>query len=131
MNTVYGYVNGAPVYSADEYVYAKRGFGAITSDDELVEYAKKVTYSWSNSGHRSSFATYHLSDYALAEPRQSLTKSEFDRLVELQKGLRDKRAQEEAAKSWKMIHTAYYADNSIEQVYEDVNGNRKTVTINI
>ena len=40
---VYGFVNGEPVYSAEEFVYKCRGFGEIESDEDLIEYARKRT----------------------------------------------------------------------------------------
>lgn len=39
--TAYGYVNGQAVYSAEEFRYKARGFGAITNDEELLAYAQK------------------------------------------------------------------------------------------
>ena len=81
---VYGYVNGKKVYSRDEFVFARRGFEEITSDKELIEYAKKVTYDWSYSGRHQSFVGFYLSDYCQSEPYASLTKKEFERLKALQ-----------------------------------------------
>ena len=82
--TIYGYVNGKAVYSHDEYIFEKRGSGEITNDSELIEYSRKVTNNWHNAGHCRTFATYHLSNYALDEPKASLTKKEYNRLKELQ-----------------------------------------------
>lgn len=84
-DNVYGYVNGKPVYSRDEFIYTKRGFEEIESDTELINYAKKVTYDWSDAGHKRSFTSFYISDYALSEPYVSLTIREFKRLKELQK----------------------------------------------
>ena len=64
---VYGYVNGNPVYSHEEFVCTKRGFGPIETDAELMAYAEKVTHGWSNAGWKQTFVGYYLSDYALAE----------------------------------------------------------------
>lgn len=69
----------------EEFIYKKRGFREITSDEELIKYAKKVTYGWSDAGHRHKFIDFYLSNYALSEPYASLTRKEFNRLKELQK----------------------------------------------
>ena len=39
---VYGYVNGKAVYSRDEFIFASRGFGEMTTDAEILKYAEKV-----------------------------------------------------------------------------------------
>ena len=85
MSSVYGYVNSHAVESRDEFVYESRGFKEITSDDELIKFAEKVTGHWYNAGHRHTFISYYLSDYALDEPKKSLTDKEYKRLIELQK----------------------------------------------
>lgn len=126
---VYGYVNGKPTYSRDEFVFAKRGFGAIESDAELLAYAEKVTHGWYHAGHKRTFIDYHLGDYALDEPRASLTNAEYARLKELQAKARADRDAAEKAKEWKKIGTYGYADNSVEEVWEDKDGNRKTVMV--
>ena len=38
---VYDYVNGKAVYSRDEFIFKVRGFEEITSDFELLKFAKK------------------------------------------------------------------------------------------
>ena len=93
---VFGYVNGQPVYSVEEFRYKKRGFEEITSDAELMKYAEKVTCGWSNAGHKHKFVNFYLSDYALSEPYASLTKKEFERLKELQKIAKDEYEAEQA-----------------------------------
>ena len=84
MSNVYGWVNGEAVYTAEEFRYKARGFGAITNDDDLMAYAEKVTYGWSDAGHKRTFTSFYISDYALSQPYASLTRAEFDRLKELQ-----------------------------------------------
>ena len=101
----YGYVNGKAVYSADEFVFTKRGFGAIEDDEELIAFAESASSGWQSAGHKHSFIGFYLSDYALAEPRRSLTDSEFKRLVELQKVERAKAAAIEEARQWKKVDT--------------------------
>lgn len=93
---VYGYVNGKAVYSRDEFIFTSRGFEEITNDAELLKYAEKVTYGWSDSGHKQTFAGFYLSDYALSEPYRSLTHKEFARLKELQKQAREEVEREQA-----------------------------------
>lgn len=123
----FGFVNGKPVFSRDEFVFEHRGFGPITDDNTLLAYAAKVTGDWSQAGWKRSFTAFHLSDYALSEPRRSLTDDEFTRLVELQSIAKKKEDDAENERCWRLIGTYGYADNSIEEVYEDRNGIRKTV----
>lgn len=115
--SVYGYVNGKPVYSHDEFIFTCRGFGAIESDEELVKYAEKVTSHWSYSGWGHSFTDFYLSDYCLDEPMRSLTTKEYDRLKELQKEARRKEKEAYDALDWKYVETIYWADNSIEEIW--------------
>lgn len=126
---VYGYVNGKAVYSRDEFIFEKRHFGAIESDEELIAYAEKVTYGWSHAGWKRSFIDYYLGDYALGEPCASLTKAEYARLKELQAEARAARKAAEEAREWKLVDKVYWADNSVEEIYEDKNGERKTVMV--
>ena len=83
---VFGYVDGQPTYSRDEFIYKKRRRGPITDDAELVAFAEKVTSGWYNAGWRRTFTTYYLGDYALDEPLNSMTLKEYNRLKELQRG---------------------------------------------
>ena len=129
MSDVYGYVNGNPVYSRDEFVFTCRKFGAITSDDELLKFAEKVTSNWYDAGWHHTFTGFYLSDYALSEPCKSLTKTEFVRLKELQEIARKKEKEADEAREWKYVETIYWADNSEEEVWEDKNGVRKNVMV--
>ncbi|MEI3579668.1 MAG: hypothetical protein V8Q30_06695 [Acutalibacteraceae bacterium] len=65
---VYGYVNGKPTYSRDEFIFTVRSFGPIENDADLLAFAEKVTSRWYNAGWHQTFTTYYLSDYALSEP---------------------------------------------------------------
>ena len=47
---VYGYVNGKPTYSRDEFIFTVRGFGPIENDADLLAFAEKVTSRWYNAG---------------------------------------------------------------------------------
>lgn len=125
----YGYVNGKPVYSRDEFVFAVRGFGAIESDEELMTFAEEVSYHWQSSGHTHSFTGFYLSDYALSEPYQSLTIKEFERLKELQREAKKAEDEEDKARDWQLKGTYHYADNSTEEIWIDKNGIKKTVMI--
>ena len=116
MNSIYGYVNGQPVFSRDEFVFKSRRFG-------------KVTGHWSQAGWCRTFTGYYLTDYALDEPFRSLTKAEFARLKELQAAAIAEEERIETEKEWQLINTLYYADNSIEKVYENKYGERKTVMV--
>ena len=127
MKSVYGYVNGNPVFSRDEYVYTCRGFGAIESDEELLEFAQKASHNWYNAGWHRTFTTYYLGDYALDEPKQSLTAVEYKRLKELQKAALEAEKAADEARCWKLVDTMYFADNSVEQIWEDRDGVRKRV----
>ena len=124
---VYGYVNGKAYYTAEEFKYAARGRGAIDSDDELIEFARSVTCGWHHAGWNRTFESFYLSDYALSEPYRSLTEVEFQRLKELQAEARKKLEVQDATREWRKIDTVYWADNSIEETWEDKDGNRKTV----
>lgn len=125
-NDIYGYVNGKPVFSRDEFIFTKRGFGTIKNDNELLAYAKKVTHNWLNAGWHHSFLTFFLSDYALNEPYASLTKSEFVRLKELQAEAKAQKKRLEEEQEWRYIETVGYADNSVEEVWENKYGQRET-----
>ena len=129
MNNVYGYVNGKEVYSRDEFIFKTRRFEAIESDDELLAFAEKVTSNWSYAGHHHSFTGYYLSDYALSEPYCSLTHKEFNRLKELQVIAREEAKRKEDAEEWRYLHTNYWADNSVEEVWENKYGKQKTVLV--
>lgn len=129
MENVYGYVNGNPTYSRDEFVFARRHFGPIESDEELIAFAEKVTYGWSYAGRKQKFTSFYLSDYALSEPYRSLTLAEFARLKELQAEAEAEAKRAEEARQWKFVERLYWADNSVEEIYEDKDGNRKTVMV--
>lgn len=127
--SIYGYVNGKAVFSRDEFVFECRHSGAIESDEELIAFAEKVTSGWSQYGHKQTFIGFYLSDYALEEPYRSLTNVEFKRLKELQAEARAAAKAADEARKWKFVERNFYADNSIEDTYEDKNGIRKTVLV--
>lgn len=124
---VFGYVDGQPTYSRDEFIYKKRRRGPITDDAELVAFAEKVTSGWYNTGWHQTFTTYYLGDYALSEPLDSMTIKEYNRLKDLQKEARQEAEAAEAARCWQHVETLHWADNSVEEVYKDKDGNIKHV----
>lgn len=99
---VYGWVNGEPVFNRDEFVFKARHRGAIEDDAELLAFAEKVTGHWYSSGWCRTFERFYLSDYALSEPRASLTLKEFNRLKELQQQARDAAKAADDAREWKL-----------------------------
>lgn len=52
---VYGYVNGKPVFSRDEFIYESRRRGPIEDDAELIAFAEKATSGWHSAGWSHSF----------------------------------------------------------------------------
>ena len=124
---VYGYVNGKPTYSRDEFIFTVRGFGPIENDADLLAFAEKVTSRWHNAGWSHSFISFYLSDYALSEPFASLTLSEFGRLKELQQEAREAAKAADDARCWRLKETINWADNSVEEIYEDKDGNTKSI----
>ena len=99
--SVYGYVNGEPVYSRDEFIYKSRRRGPIEDDGELLAFAYKVTNGWSFVGRPHTFTHFYLGDYALSEPKASLTYKEYARLRQLQaEAIAREKAAEGAARGW-------------------------------
>lgn len=125
--TVYGYVNGNPYYDEKSFVIASRHGVEINTDDELIEFAKRITCNWYKDGTHHSFEGFYLGNYCLDEPKASLTREEYSRLKELQKAAIDEYKRKEEAKCWKLVERYYYADNSIEAVYISKDGEEKTV----
>ena len=126
---VYGYVNGKPVFSRDEFIYESRRRGPIEDDAELIAFAEKATSGWHSAGWSHSFIDFYLSDYALSEPFASLTLSEFGRLKELQQEAREAAKAADDARCWQLKETINWADNSVEEIYEDKDGNIKRIMV--
>lgn len=57
---VYGYVNGKPVFSRDEFIFEHRKRGPIEDDAELIAFAEKATSGWHNAGWSHSFISFYL-----------------------------------------------------------------------
>ena len=117
---VYGYVNGKPVFSRDEFIYESRRRGPIEDDAELIAFAEKATSGWHSAGWSHSFISFYLSDYALSEPFASLTLSEFGRLKELQQEAREAAKAADDARCWRLKETINWADNSFEEFVKDI-----------
>ena len=129
---VYGWYNGIPCKTKEEFVYRKRerqlGFyGSITDDKTLINFCEKVSGHWQNAGWPREWPFVFISDYACSEPYASLTTQEFARIKELQEIDLAKHKANEEARKWKLVDTCSYADNSVEEIWEDKNGVRKTV----
>ena len=129
MAEAWGYINGKAVYSRDEFIFERRGFGEITEDADIIAYAEKVTYGWSDAGHHHTFGTYYLGTYCLDHPMCDMTTKEYERLKELQKIERNRLEAEDEAKEWKFVKTIYWADNSIEEIWINKFGEKKTVQV--
>lgn len=126
----YGYVNDTVVYSRYDWIMAiTHRDHAIEDDNELLEYATKVSHGFYNAGHKNTFTAAYLSDYALDEPYRSLTHWEFARLKNLQIKAREEYDAKEKAREWKLIETIGWADNSIEEIWEDKDGIKKTIMV--
>lgn len=74
----------------EEYKVARRKYPLITDDNELVEKAREWSGNWYDAGHKGTFEGYYLSPNGDYWNRlcQTLTKSEWNRLIELQKETR-------------------------------------------
>ena len=121
------YVGDKPVYNRNDLVYASRKRGAITTDAELMEFCEKVTCGWTDLGKKRGFLHFYLNDSEIAQPRRSLTDEEFKRIKEIQNAAREEEKRKEDARQWKKIQTIHLEDDSVKVVYEDKDGNRKTV----
>lgn len=125
----YGYINGKAVYSHEEFIYEARGFGAITSDKDLIKFAEKVTGGWCSAGWKQSFISYYLSEYALSHPYADLTHAEFAHLKELQAIAKKAAEDADKARQWKLKETLHWADNSVEEIWVDKDGIEKCIQI--
>lgn len=80
MKEVFGYVNGVPYYTREDYVYAKRGFVSFESDEAMIKYAKEITNNWYDGGANRTFTSYCFT-YGDAH---NFTEEEYKRLLYLQ-----------------------------------------------
>ena len=70
---VYGYVNGKPVFSRDEFIFEHRKRGPIEDDAELIAFAEKATSGWHNAGWSHSFISFYLSKKHAKPPKLRTT----------------------------------------------------------
>lgn len=112
--------------SKDEFVKFKRGFEEFKSDEEMVKYLDERGVFY-DGGWRREFIDFYISDYCLNPIYDYLTEEEVERLKAYQAKLIAEHEAAEAAKEWRKVETLYWADNSIEEVWEDKDGNRKTI----
>lgn len=112
--------------SKDDYVKFKRGFESFCSLDEMVSYVEEKTHFY-HAGWRRTFLDYYISEYCLDPIYDHLTADEVKQLRGYQEQLRAAAKAADEAREWKKVDTYYYADNSVEDVWEDKDGNRKTV----
>ena len=68
---VYGYVNGKPVFSRDEFIYESRRRGPIEDDTELIAFAEKATSGWHSAGWS------HMKHYGAVDDPKDITTKEY------------------------------------------------------
>ena len=112
--------------SRTEYNKFRRGFDHFESVEHMVNYLDANGY-FQQAGHKCSFLDFFLSDWDGARIHDLLTPEEFQQLKDYQQKLIAQFREAEKAREWKLVDTYYYADNSVEQIWEDKNGLRKTV----
>lgn len=112
--------------SQDEFVIHSRGFEQFESDDQMIAWLEE-NGAFSYAGHRRSFLDFYISDYSMDPIYGYLTKAEVKHLREVQKQKQAENDAAEAAREWKKVETCHYADNSVEEIWEDKDGNRKTI----
>lgn len=112
--------------SHDEAVIHKRGFERFESDDQMVAWLEEKG-AFQCAGHRRSFLNFYISNYCMDPIYDFLTNDEVKHLREVQKRKQAEKEAAEAAREWKKVETSYYADNSVEEIWEDKDGNQKTI----
>ena len=123
---VCGYVNGKPCYSEEEFHYEARHHGAFSNDEEMLSFIRKL-HSNSPVCHMPLDWVYYISDYCLEEPKKSLTRKEFNRLLYLWEIAREARKEFDESLNWRYVHSIYWADNSVEELWVNGLGETKTV----
>jgi len=114
--------------SKDDYVKFVRGFDHFDSMEAMVAYVEEKTHFY-HAGWRRTFLDYYISDYCLDPIYDHLTKDEVKQLRAYQKQLQAEAKAADEAREWKLVDKFYWADNSVEEVYEDKDGKRKTVMV--
>lgn len=121
--TVWGYYNGKPCYSEQEWKHSCRQHGAFKNDAELVSFVRKLRAN----GLNRPIDRCYFSTYCLDEPMRSLTKAEFNRLLYLQQKAVEANEEFEESLNWKYVHTVYWADNSEEELWVNGLGEEKWI----
>lgn len=123
---VWGYFNGEPKYTEEDWIYSIRDHGACESDEELIALAQKISGNWFDAGWHRTFTTYYIDMY---EFQRNFTRAERKRLHELQAEAIAAEKAADDAREWRFKERYYWADNSIEEVWVDKDGIEKIVTI--
>lgn len=114
--------------SHDAYIKAKRSFERFPCMEKMVEYLREKTH-FQQAGWRHDFLDFYISDYSQDPIYDYITMEEGRQLREYQKELRAKADAAEAARGWRLVDTIYWADNSVEEIWEDKDGIRKSKTV--
>ena len=116
-----GSLNGTIYHDEDAYNIARRGFGPIESDEELVAYWKKATAGrgWPHGDIAYASFGYHDLQFTY------LLKAEIERLKAIKERVRKERDEAEKAREWKYVKTRYWMDNSEEELWVDKDGNEE------
>lgn len=112
----------------DEFVIHNRGFKSFDSDDQMVEWLESHG-AFHSAGWSRNFLDFYISDYSLDRIYDFLTRAEVQHLREVQQRKRNEAKERDRARDWKLKETLHWADNSTEEVWEDKDGIRKTVTV--
>lgn len=123
---IWGYFNGEPKYTEEDWIYSIRHHGACASDEELIALAEKISWHWSEAGWHQTFTTYYLDKYDF---ERYFTRAERKRLHELQDEARAAEKAADEAREWRYVRTDYWADNSVEEVWVDKDGIEKIVMV--
>ena len=116
----------------DAEVITRRGFGEMTEEKKIYQYASIVTAHWFRNGRRGKLADYDLVEDERSNPYYSLTCSEFAKLRLMQKNLQDEAAEVKSQniEGWHLISTTEY-DSYKQELWENAFGERVFRTIPI
>lgn len=113
--------------SQEQLLIQRRGFEKFESDEQMLAWLEEKG-AFQQYGHKRRFIDFYISDYCLDRIYDYLTKAEVKHLRELQNRKRAEHKAAEDAREWRKVDTFHYADNSVEKIWIDKNGVRKTVT---
>lgn len=114
----------------DVEVITRRGFGEMTDEKKIYQYASIVTAHWFRNGNRGKLADYELVEDERSNPYYSLTLSEFATLRLMQKNLQDNDSETKAQniEGWHLIGTKHY-DSYSQETWENAFGERVLRTV--